>query len=121
MGITVLELATDFELPEHGLLWRQLRYGDLPLLFYESTLTGLTFSVARAKSAHFSEVTYELSTIVQHMIVIEYKERPTAVKLLNLPKLLSISKHDLKSPRVDFAVSLTDCSSFFVITIDCVY
>ncbi|KAH1023260.1 hypothetical protein HUJ04_012498 [Dendroctonus ponderosae] len=86
LGITVLELATDFELPEHGLLWRQLRYGDLPLLFYE-------------------KVTCDLSIIVQNMISIEYKERPTAVELLNLPKLLSISKHDLKSPRVDFAAS----------------
>lgn len=36
LGISVLELAVDIELPSHGRLWQQLRYGVLPISFYDS-------------------------------------------------------------------------------------
>lgn len=36
LGISLLELATDLELPCYGVLWHQLRNNILPDVFYES-------------------------------------------------------------------------------------
>ncbi|XP_066155424.1 probable protein kinase DDB_G0291842 [Euwallacea fornicatus] len=84
LGLTILELATDIELPEHGILWRQLRNGTLPLIFYDRVSSALTI-------------------VVEKMISKEYKNRPTTQKMLSCPKLQNISKRDAKCPRVDFA------------------
>lgn len=42
LGISLLELAADLELPSHGPLWQQLRRDVLPLGFYDSKSTNFT-------------------------------------------------------------------------------
>lgn len=84
LGISILELATDIELPDHGPLWHQLRNGVLPPEFYEGVSLGLKI-------------------LVERMISNEYKKRPAANKMLAYHSLKSITKRDAKFPRVDFA------------------
>lgn len=35
LGISLLEIAADLQLPSHGPLWQQLRHEVLPVTFYE--------------------------------------------------------------------------------------
>ncbi|XP_076262203.1 protein kinase, membrane associated tyrosine/threonine 1 isoform X2 [Rhynchophorus ferrugineus] len=87
LGLTLLELATDIELPDHGPLWHQLRNSILPPEFYDSTVG----------------VSLGLKVIVERMIVKEYRNRPTTEKILSYNDLRDLAKRDLKYPRTDFA------------------
>ncbi|XP_030756280.1 membrane-associated tyrosine- and threonine-specific cdc2-inhibitory kinase [Sitophilus oryzae] len=84
LGITLLELATDIELPDHGPLWHQLRNNILPPEFYE-------------------RVTLGLKVIIERMIANDYQKRPSAEKILSYSSLKDVAKRDNKYPRTDFA------------------
>ncbi|KAL1493438.1 hypothetical protein ABEB36_011491 [Hypothenemus hampei] len=85
LGITILELATDIELPDHGILWRQIRQGLLPSCFYD-------------------RVTEVLCVTVEDMVSSDYKTRPAAEKILKYPQIQNISDRDAaQHPRIDYA------------------
>ncbi|KAK4030399.1 membrane-associated tyrosine- and threonine-specific cdc2-inhibitory kinase isoform X2 [Daphnia magna] len=70
LGITLLELACDLDLPANGTLWHELRHGALPP------------SVTR----HLSK---ELSTVLKMMMSPDVSSRPSASQLLQHPLLRS--------------------------------
>ena len=66
LGVTILELAADLDLPKHGTLWHQLRQtGPDPNL-----------------TKHLSP---ELRQVIQLMMLNDYERRPTVKQLLDLP------------------------------------
>ncbi|XP_050314189.1 membrane-associated tyrosine- and threonine-specific cdc2-inhibitory kinase [Anthonomus grandis grandis] len=84
LGLSILELATDIELPEYGMLWHQLRSMVLPPMFY-------------------TRVSKSLQKLVEKMLQPEYKLRPSAETILLFPKLGEIAKRDERLEREDFA------------------
>ncbi|KAG1692274.1 Membrane-associated tyrosine- and threonine-specific cdc2-inhibitory kinase [Nymphon striatum] len=66
LGITILELATDLEIPKEGALWQKLRSGYIP------------FDSNRALSS-------DLKYLIQQMLNPNYQERITAKQCLELP------------------------------------
>ncbi|XP_028287803.1 membrane-associated tyrosine- and threonine-specific cdc2-inhibitory kinase [Parambassis ranga] len=74
LGVSILELACNVEVPNGGQGWQQLRQGRLP-----SELT--------------NGLSTELQTVLQMMLVPEPSERPTVSELLDLP---SVRKHRWK-------------------------
>jgi hypothetical protein len=65
LGLVILELLTDIELPAHGPSWQKLRHGD----FSELPLDG---------------VSSELQSLIRRMLNPESGARPTVRQLLNL-------------------------------------
>ncbi|CAH1121580.1 unnamed protein product [Ceutorhynchus assimilis] len=94
LGISIFELSTDIQLPEQGGLWHQLRHEVLPSWFYE-------------------RVSYRLSTIIEKMVVSDYKLRPSAEKILTYGTLKEISKRDTKIPRIDYAAPFVQPDDFY--------
>ena len=71
LGVTILELATDLDLPKHGLLWHQLRQtGPDPQL-----------------TKHLSQ---DLRSVIQHMMLNDHERRPTVEQVLKIP---AVKKH----------------------------
>ena len=67
LGISMLELSCDLELPGNGPLWHQLRRGDLPGEF-----------------ARYLSV--ELYSVISAMMAPRPADRPSAALLLSAPK-----------------------------------
>nr|CBN81397.1 Membrane-associated tyrosine-and threonine-specific cdc2-inhibitory kinase [Dicentrarchus labrax] len=74
LGISILELACNIEVPNGGEGWQQLRKGSLPSEFTSGLST-------------------ELQTVLRMMLAPEPSERPTVSELLALP---SVWKHSWK-------------------------
>ncbi|XP_035468956.1 membrane-associated tyrosine- and threonine-specific cdc2-inhibitory kinase isoform X2 [Scophthalmus maximus] len=74
LGVSILELACNMEVPNGGEGWQQLRQGCLPSEFTSGLST-------------------ELQTVLQMMLAPEPSERPTVSELLDLP---SVRKHRWK-------------------------
>ena len=71
LGVTILELATDLDLPKHGHLWHQLRQtGPDPQL-----------------TKHLSQ---DLRSVIQHMMLNDHERRPTVEQVLKIP---AVKKH----------------------------
>ncbi|PIK53617.1 putative membrane-associated tyrosine- and threonine-specific cdc2-inhibitory kinase [Apostichopus japonicus] len=68
LGMTILELATDLEIPQHGDGWHQLRNGEIP------------WHLAR-------DVSPELKSFVVAMLLRDYTQRPTLAQLITIPKI----------------------------------
>ncbi|XP_033628353.1 membrane-associated tyrosine- and threonine-specific cdc2-inhibitory kinase-like [Asterias rubens] len=73
IGITILELACDLDLPQNGQLWHQLRHGDIPWEITEGISKGLRDMIAS-------------------MMNPDYSERPTLQDLLDLPIMRSVRR-----------------------------
>ncbi|CAG9855478.1 unnamed protein product [Phyllotreta striolata] len=84
LGLTLLELAADLELPSDGPLWQQLRHEILPDVFYK-------------------KVTLGFKVIIEKMLKPEYEKRPSAEKILKFETLRLIEKRDKKKPRINYA------------------
>ncbi|XP_022238846.1 membrane-associated tyrosine- and threonine-specific cdc2-inhibitory kinase-like isoform X2 [Limulus polyphemus] len=80
LGITILELASDLDLPRGGDGWHLLREGRIPLEF-------------------LTELSPELKQIIQLMMLPDHRERPSAAELLNL----SAVKRILKKRRIQLS------------------
>jgi membrane-associated tyrosine- and threonine-specific cdc2-inhibitory kinase len=79
LGITLLELATNLELPSNGKLWHELRTGHLP-----ETATNL--------------LSKDLQIIIREMMEEDPKKRPTVEKLLQKPILRKLNfKRQIKT------------------------
>jgi len=77
LGVTILELATDLDLPKHGQLWHQLRQtGPDPQL-----------------TKHLSQ---DLRQVVQLMMGNDHERRPTVKQLLELPAVKSAKNRRLR-------------------------
>lgn len=68
LGIAIFELSTNLELPSNGLLWQQLRSGDLPTEF-------------------LSVISNDLQTIIKSMMAPQPSDRPNVDTLLTHPRL----------------------------------
>ncbi|KAJ8938299.1 hypothetical protein NQ318_020358 [Aromia moschata] len=86
LGISLLELAADLELPSYGPLWQQLRHEVLPQNFYDRVSLGF-------------------KVIIERMLNPEYELRPSAEKLLKYNSMKAIEKRDKKCARMDYAIS----------------
>ncbi|XP_019963300.1 membrane-associated tyrosine- and threonine-specific cdc2-inhibitory kinase [Paralichthys olivaceus] len=84
LGVSILELACNIEVPNGGEGWQQLRQGCLPSEFTSSLST-------------------ELQAVLKMMLVPEPSERPTVAELLALP---SVRKHRWKR-RIHLVVTET--------------
>ncbi|KAJ8986300.1 hypothetical protein NQ317_010012 [Molorchus minor] len=84
LGISLLELAADLELPSHGPLWQQLRHEILPQVFYDRVSLGF-------------------KVIIERMLNPQHDLRPSAEKLLKYKSLKVVDKRDKKYPRTDYA------------------
>ncbi|GAB0087995.1 Membrane-associated tyrosine- and threonine-specific cdc2-inhibitory kinase [Sergentomyia squamirostris] len=71
LGITMLELGCNLELPSNGILWQQLRRGILPEES-KSILSG------------------ELYEIIQWMMNPDYQQRPSVEALLRYPRIFRL-------------------------------
>ncbi|XP_044256938.1 membrane-associated tyrosine- and threonine-specific cdc2-inhibitory kinase wee-1.3 isoform X2 [Tribolium madens] len=80
LGISLLELATNIELPEFGPLWHQIRKQYLPASFYDG-------------------VTKSFAVTIEKMMAKIHWQRPQASKLLKNTHLKKIQKQDSKQPR----------------------
>ncbi|XP_049419565.1 membrane-associated tyrosine- and threonine-specific cdc2-inhibitory kinase [Epinephelus fuscoguttatus] len=74
LGVSILELACNMEIPNGGQCWQQLRQGCLP-------------------SEFTSVLSTELQTVLRMMLAPEPSDRPTVSELLSLP---SVRKHRWK-------------------------
>ncbi|VDM28525.1 unnamed protein product [Toxocara canis] len=95
LGISILELATDLDLPSRGDGWRMLREGNIPEVFTRSKfscifLNTLTVEPDRLKTdklVGILEFTVQLSPKLVHLIYWMMEpdpdKRPTAQQLLN--------------------------------------
>ncbi|TNN03885.1 hypothetical protein fugu_000914 [Takifugu bimaculatus] len=72
LGVTILELACNIEVPNGGEGWQQLRQGCLP-----SEIT--------------SSLSHELQSVLQMMLNPDPTKRPTVSELLNLPSVWKYS------------------------------
>ncbi|KAK0405517.1 hypothetical protein QR680_018034 [Steinernema hermaphroditum] len=68
LGMTILELSTDLDLPRNGDRWIDLRHGVLPEEF-------------------IGRVSGELQTVIRSMLHSDPAQRPTAAQLLSAPLL----------------------------------
>nr|CAI5847544.1 unnamed protein product [Callosobruchus analis] len=84
LGISLLELASDLELPSNGPLWQQLRHEVLPQAFYDRVSLGF-------------------KVIIERMLKPQHDQRPSAEKILKFSTMRTIEKRDRKSPRIDYA------------------
>ncbi|KRX91600.1 Membrane-associated tyrosine- and threonine-specific cdc2-inhibitory kinase, partial [Trichinella pseudospiralis] len=71
LGITILELASDLDVPTNGEVWHYLRTGQLP--------EGL-----------LRRVSPELREVIRSMMHPEHKKRPAAAELLEIPAVKSL-------------------------------
>ncbi|XP_060537399.1 membrane-associated tyrosine- and threonine-specific cdc2-inhibitory kinase wee-1.3 [Cylas formicarius] len=85
LGMTLFELSTDLELPDHGPLWHRLRHNVFPNELYET-------------------VSLELRMIILKMTDSDYKNRPTAAKILSFATVKDIEKRDGNLSRTNFAI-----------------
>lgn len=93
LGISLLELSCNLELPANGSLWQQLRKGILP----EYAMTKY-------------QISHELREIIRAMMNPDPAKRPTVDELLSHPKL----KHIRRQRRVERILS--KCKSLFMTT-----
>nr|BAB69973.1 Myt1 [Patiria pectinifera] len=75
IGITILELACDLDLPQNGQLWHQLRNGDIPW--------DITKGISRS-----------LKDIITSMMDPDYQRRPSLEDLLHLPVMRSVDRRN---------------------------
>ncbi|XP_022102187.1 membrane-associated tyrosine- and threonine-specific cdc2-inhibitory kinase-like [Acanthaster planci] len=75
IGITILELACDLDLPQNGQLWHQLRNGDIPW--------DITKGLSRS-----------LKDIIISMMDPDYHHRPSLQDLLDLPVMKSVIRRN---------------------------
>ena len=71
LGVTILELATDLDVPRSGVTWHQLRLGIIP--------TDIKHNLGK-----------ELVDIIAQMINPNYTQRPTIDEILQMPIVDSI-------------------------------
>ncbi|KAL1244313.1 Membrane-associated tyrosine- and threonine-specific cdc2-inhibitory kinase [Trichinella spiralis] len=71
LGITILELASDLDVPKNGDVWHYLRTGQLP--------EGL-----------LRRVSPELREVIRSMMHPEHDKRPTAAELLEIPAVKAL-------------------------------
>lgn len=71
LGMTILEVATDLDLPRNGDGWHQLRRGNIPW-----DITG--------------DVSPELRFIIERMLLPDYTKRPSIGQLFLLPKIQQV-------------------------------
>lgn len=74
LGITILEIACDLDLPNGGEGWHQLRDGQIP----DQLLNGISF---------------ELRNIIKLMMDPDYQRRPSADELLHHPFICKIERN----------------------------
>lgn len=71
LGMTILELATDLEVPQHGDGWHKLRNGEIP------------WDMVR-------EVSPELKDFIIAMLLRDFNQRPTVGQLIEIPKIQQV-------------------------------
>ncbi|XP_019616656.1 PREDICTED: membrane-associated tyrosine- and threonine-specific cdc2-inhibitory kinase-like isoform X1 [Branchiostoma belcheri] len=71
LGVTILEVACDLELPRNGVGWQQLRQGMIPAAF----TAGLS---------------HELRTLIQLMMHPDYFQRPSVADILARPEVSKV-------------------------------
>lgn len=86
LGMTILELATDLDLPRGGEPWHQLRNGQIP-------------------SHLVSSLSKELVEIIMKMIEPDHLKRAKVEELLNMPKIKSLLN---KNKRKIFYSNISD-------------
>lgn len=74
LGMTILELASDLDLPSRGESWHVLRSGRIP-------------------DAVFNGITQDLKHVITLMLNPDYSLRPSARQLLEMPKVACKEKH----------------------------
>ncbi|RZC34016.1 membrane-associated tyrosine- and threonine-specific cdc2-inhibitory kinase, partial [Asbolus verrucosus] len=95
LGISLLELATNIELPEFGPLWHQIRKQYLPAAFYNG-------------------VTPQFAVTIEKMMSNPHWERPQASKILKYSALKKVQKQDMKLPRNNYCQGLGDEEPFSI-------
>lgn len=94
LGVTILELACNIEVPNGGEGWQQLRQGCLPSEFTSSRthllfrwFVSYVFGVFLNCLFTFAGLSGELQSVLQMMLNPEPSERPTVSELLGLPSV----------------------------------
>ncbi|KAK9890080.1 hypothetical protein WA026_008892 [Henosepilachna vigintioctopunctata] len=84
LGVTILELATDYVMPSNGCIWHAIRAGGVP--------------------ANLSEkISSNLMSLICKMIEFEVNDRPTSSQILNCSIVISIMNKDEIAERTDYA------------------
>ncbi|KAG1667258.1 Membrane-associated tyrosine- and threonine-specific cdc2-inhibitory kinase [Nymphon striatum] len=116
LGITILELATDLEIPKEGALWQKLRSGYIPfdsnramkfkialtpqqrswcVLEFSKTNCVITVQHAFRRIHHVNPpqpLSSDLKYLIQQMLNPNYQERITAKQCLELPAVQKTTK-----------------------------
>lgn len=95
LGVTILELACNIEVPNGGEGWQQLRQGCLPSEFTSGQIHLLfSFHILLCPLFLFSKTVFsfaglssELQSVLRMMLNPEPSERPTVSQLLGLPSV----------------------------------
>ncbi len=90
LGMTILELATDLDLPRSGELWHQLRNAQVP-------------------SNLISMLSNSLIEIIMKMIEPDHLKRSTAQQLLQMRKLSSLNLHTNRNNNNMFYTRTVSC------------
>ncbi|XP_057665899.1 membrane-associated tyrosine- and threonine-specific cdc2-inhibitory kinase [Diorhabda carinulata] len=89
LGLSLMELSADLELPSYGPLWQQLRHEILPQSFYDRVSLGF-------------------KVIIERMLKPEYEKRPSAEKILKFNTMKTIQKRDKKKPRNNYVTDFVN-------------
>lgn len=95
LGVTILEVACDLDLPSHGDSWQMLRHGVLP----EDLMTRKLLYFLNKRKVFlrnfflFLDLSVDLRTIIYLMMLPDYLKRPTAANLLNYKTIKHLTKH----------------------------
>lgn len=93
LGITILEMASDLDLPRGGDLWHQLRSGKLPEEFLMGVFLSFSFctSLFHWVCLYFLGISEEMKTIIRLMMEPDPEKRPTVSEILEHPLVHQVS------------------------------
>lgn len=97
LGMTILELATDLDLPRGGETWHQLRNGQIPV--------NLVSSLSR-----------DLVAIIMRMIEPDHLKRATVDDLLDFPRIRHLMRRRKRHYVVDNVYKLTSMLAYFIVS-----
>lgn len=96
LGMTVLELASDLDMPSRGDAWQMLRSGQIPDEIFSGLLDSHFVRLYILNTCCSSTVSDDFRDIIKQMLHPDHTKRPTVDELLSLPIVLF---HERKRKR----------------------
>ncbi|XP_044765964.1 membrane-associated tyrosine- and threonine-specific cdc2-inhibitory kinase wee-1.3 [Coccinella septempunctata] len=84
LGVTLVELATDYIMPSNGYLWHAMREGQIPSILPE-------------------KISLRFLTLIYRMMSYNNENRPSASQIMECPIVADVMTRDALNERTDYA------------------